>query len=172
MSRPDAWTLSRLHHDRALNLDEIADMCGVAVSTVRRWLNDAEIAVRPARIVPPRPTVAWLVNAYVDDGRSMRSIADELEVSPSTVRRWLVEADITIRPSRTGALSRPSRRWLLRAHHIDRRTPADIGRELRVSATTVRRWLTDDRIPIRDGRRRDGLAPADLRWLRELTDAA
>jgi transposase-like protein len=92
----------------------------------------------------------WLERAYVKQGRTVRSIAQELGASHVTVWRRLVKCGIPRRRRRSSALACADREWLQR-HYLDE------GRSLRgcaaiagASHESVRHWLRVFNLPVRD----------------------
>jgi hypothetical protein len=62
---------------------------------VRSWLEDE--LVGDERLGRSHLTVAWLIAAYVRDGRSTLSIAQEAGVTGQRLRQWLAECAIPLR---------------------------------------------------------------------------
>ena len=75
-----------------------------------------------------------------------QEIADQMGVSPSTVRRWLKENRLHGR--------RIGKRWLVPPQERIELTPQEAAELLRVAPDTVRRWLAEGKVPGRqEGRR-------------------
>lgn len=92
----------------------------------------------------------WLEDAYVEQGRTVRSIAEEVGASHVTVWRRLVKHGIPRRRKRTSTLACAEEAWLQR-HYLDE------GRSLRECAAiagssheSVRYWLRAFDLPVRD----------------------
>jgi excisionase family DNA binding protein len=73
-------------------------------------------------------------------------IAEQMGVSPSTVRRWLQMR--RLRGRRIG------KRWLVPPQARVEVTPQEAAELLRVQPDTVRRWLADGKLPGRRAGRR------------------
>lgn len=92
--RDEEW-LREKYVDEGLNSPQIGEMCGVSQKTVTRWLRKHDIETRgPNRGVnddKPRPYTErdWLYRKYVMEGKSMYEIADEVDRTDMTIRRWL-----------------------------------------------------------------------------------
>jgi transposase len=72
---------------------EIAEECGVSEGTVHNWMDTYDIARRPrgeSHIKDgPYTDEEWLREQYHDHEKSGREIAEECEVSGSTILRWM-----------------------------------------------------------------------------------
>ena len=80
----------------------------------------------PPKKAPPRPE---LFRKYVVEARSMRSVAEEYQVGPNTVKRWLKVRDIPLK--RPGAPSKPNPLWKQRKLEQQRRKQAAHRRVIR-----------------------------------------
>ena len=80
-------------------ITRVADELGVAYETARQWLLEAGVEVRPKG----RPSVraASLNEATVVDryaaGESIATIGHDLGVSPTTIRKRLLDAGVALR---------------------------------------------------------------------------
>jgi len=162
---------------------------GVGSPTVRRWLVEAGIAIRPRGsggfrrqlAPPPRPELAELGR-----GLSAPEIARRLGVSAATVRRWFAEAGLTppsgsLKNRPRGALTavlRPTSERLRQLYVQDGLSIDAVSERLNSTTHLVRTWLLEDNIPIRPGGGRLGAhrpgrvrkpppPAAELRRLRE-----
>jgi len=75
-----------------------------------------------------------------------QEIAEEMGVSPSTIRRWLKDGRLQGR--------RIGRRWLVPPQERVELTPQEAAEMLRVAPDTVRRWLAEGKVPGRQQGRR------------------
>jgi len=96
--------LRREYVDNRRTLKDIADECDVSDQTIRRWLEHHGIDRRnrsEAQISEKKPfhDKHWLREKYVEDGRSMRDIADECGVTPSGIKKWIDKFGIETRGS-------------------------------------------------------------------------
>jgi len=131
-------TLPALHHDRdwlervyvdlRLPLLDIAEVCGVDVSTISWWVRHFQLPLRPptvhifqagnqlARLRPsrrgipimrrvvagdPRPYTSkeWMETRWIDLGLSAGQIAEQCGASPHTIRLWLRRHHLTNHPA-------------------------------------------------------------------------
>ena len=132
---------------------EIAREAGTTSATVIKRLRAYGIEVRGRGGVEERKpgldrlTEPFLRQAYIADGRSTTSIAEELEVDPSQVLTALYKFRIPVRDKAAARVARnPGLALLtedrLRAEYVDRgRSPAEIAAELGVSYSAVRNAL-------------------------------
>ena len=82
------------------SIPAVAAELGVPYETARRWLQAADVPVRAKG--RPSPTAAHLetpalVRRY-ERGESIAAIGSDLGVSPTTVRKRLLEASVHLRP--------------------------------------------------------------------------
>lgn len=83
---------------------EIGNDCDVSNVTILRWMDKFGIEKRDqsqAQIREKKPfhNESWLRTQYLDEGRSMRDIADECGVTASGVKKWIDNFDIPTRDS-------------------------------------------------------------------------
>jgi len=141
--RVSAAELRRLYEREQLVPAEIGERVGVSGRTVRAWLQQLGIPLRPRaerrrRHRPPTP--AQLRRRYLTDGLSIGQLAARHGVSASTVRRWLKDAGIPRRLP--GGQSRaPSRQELCRLYQAEGLSTTQIGERYGVSQATAHHWL-------------------------------
>jgi DNA-binding MarR family transcriptional regulator len=97
----DEDTLRELYLDEELTTYEIGDRLGCQDTTVARWLRNYGIEVRKrgGKHPPKHPKLSngeWLRDQYHRKRRSTKDIADQLDVSPSNVRRWMNRAGVEL----------------------------------------------------------------------------
>lgn len=113
-----AW-LEREYHDKGRTLLDIANQFDMTTTGVAHWFDKHGIERRNQRESqkPNKPYTdsEWLHNEYVESERSMRSIADECEVTPATILKWL------------------------RRNNIETRSPNDYNKKTPVSYITIPR---------------------------------
>ena len=161
----------------------------VGSPTVRRWLLQAGIAIRPPGsggfrrqlVAPSRRELAEL-----GGGLPTSAIATRLGVSAGTVRRWFAEAGLTppsgsLKNRPRGALTavqRPTAHRLRQLYVRDGLSITAVAERLNATTHLVRTWLLEDNVPIRPGGGRLGVhrpgrvrkpppPAAELRRLRE-----
>jgi transposase-like protein len=93
------WLASQLAAGRSI--ESIARQAGKAASTVAYWVNKHGLASQHAvRHHAKGPIERECLQALVEDGRSIREIAVELDLSPTAVRHWLAKYELSTQPSR------------------------------------------------------------------------
>lgn len=174
--------LERLYVDEGRNLEEIAVIVGVSVSTVKSRMKRLEIPRRKGawRGVGDRPpmTKALLHRLRVVQLQPLGEIAEALGYSEIQVRSALRRHGLEERgrsPKLVGRLGRGELWWL---YHHEALTVAEIGRRLRTKAETVSARMTELDVPLRSPGRSSrlprpvGTSPPDMDLLeRVLADA-
>jgi transposase len=187
---PGPMTLRRLYVVELWSMAELAAQFQVGSPTVRRWLLEADIAVRPRGAggfrrqltAPP----AQNLNTLAQQGLSAPEIAKRLDVGSATVRRWFAEAgleppsgSLKNRPrGATAPVQRPTADRLRQLYVQNGLSIAAVAERLNSTTHLIRTWLLEDGIPIRaagsrPGVRRPGMVrkpsppAAELRRLRE-----
>lgn len=140
--------LREQYWNRGRTIPDIADKLDVSPNTVlsrmdaygieRRTRNEAQTDGELAPLTDPD----WLRKQYVEQERSAGDIADELGLSPNTVRRRLRNHDIQIRSPREARAEgnmTPLRDgdWLREQYCDEGRSSYDIASELDVAGETV-----------------------------------
>lgn len=131
---------------------DIAEECGVGLTTLYRWMDRHGIerremsAARADGNVELLNNEEWIREQYIEKERSMLSLATELEVSHSTVRRNMARHGIerrSIAEAMTeGTFERLQDRGWLREQHIEEGcTATEIAEKIGVSPNTVVTWL-------------------------------
>lgn len=97
--RPPAGEL-RILYERLDSVPRVAESLGIAYETARQWLLEAEVELK----AKGRPSVrassldeTALVERY-NAGESIATIGHDLGVSPTTVRKRLLDAGVALRP--------------------------------------------------------------------------
>lgn len=97
---------------------------------------------------------AWLREQYVERKRSSTDIAAELEVDPTTVRKYLKEHGIEVRgygkPAADHIPELSDAEWLHEQHHENDRTQQSIADELGVCRKTVAKYMDASGVERRD----------------------
>jgi transposase-like protein len=91
--RDRAWVQARLNE--GATVVALAAAAGVSRQTASTWLRRHRLQVAPRRHVRPAP--ATLNQLYQAHG-SVVAVATSLCVAPATAHRWLIDADVTLRP--------------------------------------------------------------------------
>jgi hypothetical protein len=93
------WLASRLAEGRSI--ESIAREAGRTPSTVGYWVNKHGLTSTHAPKHAARGGIARAeLEALVQEGRSIREIAAELERSATAIRHWLAKYDLRTQPSR------------------------------------------------------------------------
>jgi transposase-like protein len=107
------WLATRL--EAGSSIEAIAREVGLAPSTVAYWVNKHGLTSPHAERHRARGGLKReQLEPLVHDGRSIREIAAELSVSPSTVRHWLRKHDLQTRPRHYSRRDEPKRQALMR----------------------------------------------------------
>jgi transposase len=94
-----AWLASRLEEGRSI--EAIAREAGRSASTVGYWVNKHGLASKHAPKHAARGAIARdRLESLVQEGRSIREIAAELDRSATSIRHWLAQFGLTTQPSR------------------------------------------------------------------------
>ena len=157
---PD-WLRERYVLDR-MSMEEIANECGVGISTISRWLKKHGIPTRsttgsrlPESAIEKLRDEAWLRREYVENRQNLRDLADELNISTRPVREWLQKHGISTRSSAESRLPESAieklrdETWLREQYIEERRSALDIANELNASDKAVRNWLRKYDIDVR-----------------------
>jgi transposase len=92
------WLTSRLEAGRSI--ESIAREVGRSPSTVAYWVNKYDLTSRHAQKHRPRGAIPReRLELLIQEGRSIRQIAAELELSAGTVRHWLRTYALETRPA-------------------------------------------------------------------------
>lgn len=157
----DGERLRREYKNKQKSQVEIAEELGVDSSTVDRWMKKhgietrsySEAASTGGNIRKLRDE-EWLREQYKNQRKSTLEIADELDVSASTVSRWIDKHGIEKRSQSErqseGNIERLwNGEWLREQYENQQKTTYEIAEELNVGRTTVCDWLKRHGITIR-----------------------
>ena len=98
--------LREQHIERGKKMTQIADECGCSVATISRWIakHDIETNTNSGSLSDPRlKDKDWLWEQYVERGRTLDNIGEELGCTGSTVGGWLKKHGIETYSSRIPA---------------------------------------------------------------------
>jgi transposase len=143
--------LRRLYQQQRLTPAEISQRLGVSGRTVRVWLQQAGIALRPRRKCRRRhlpPADTELRRWYHDEGLTTAQLAARYGVSATTVRRWLNNAGIARRAAGRGSRA-PSGEELRHLYQDQGLSSTQIAQRHGVRQATAHGWLRAAGIPLR-----------------------
>jgi len=142
--------------------NQIGERLGVAGETVSRWIKDYGIKLRnpTERQLPPnvkKPSKSRLKRLYIAERKNCYEIGENLGVTPTTVRGWLVGHGIKTRNSSEAQLAekgikRPPRDELERLYVEERKNSYQIAEHYGVTPRTIFNWMESYHIPTRDVR--------------------
>jgi transposase len=109
----EAWLRSQLESGRSI--ESIARELGRSPSTVAYWVNKHGLASQHApRHAARGPVDRAVLQALVEDGRSIREIAAQLDRSAASVRHWLGRHGLKTQPARYSLRDGPKPSQILR----------------------------------------------------------
>lgn len=98
--RDETW-LREEYAEKRRSSTELANDCGVTPTTICDWLERHGIERRNQQEAqkPDKPYTDgdWLREEYVENGRSMKDIGEECDVSAAVILKWLRRHDIETR---------------------------------------------------------------------------
>lgn len=179
--RDESWVREQYIENRRTASD-IGNQLNVSENAVLQWLQRHNIPRRSnsasqhsASVVKKLKDKVWLREQYVQNRQSTTEIADELDVSSTTIINWLRTHDITIRDSVLSetALSRlRDSEWMYRRYVEEWAPTTEIASQLGCSPATVSNWLSEHEIAVRP--QKESILPEeavgklqDADWLRE-----
>jgi DNA-binding CsgD family transcriptional regulator len=141
--------------------ETIAEELGCSIGPVNRWLAIHDIPDRQYNksnidVLVYLEDYDWLYAAYIKDGRTLDNIATEIGSNKGVVSRYLKQHNITARSgsdnqlSTTTADALTNKEWLEDQYLIKMRSLEDIGADLNCSPRTVRSYLRQHDIVIRN----------------------
>jgi len=88
----DERHLEKLYHDQGLTQSEIAEEYGVTASTVSHYMSKHGVGTRAHAVDDERlADPDWLREQYIEEGRTMEDIAEDVGCSDGTVMRRVHE---------------------------------------------------------------------------------
>lgn len=143
--------LRRLYEQQRLTPAEIGERLGVSGRTIRTWLQQAGIALRPGwerrrHHLPPADTE--LRRCYLDEGLTTAQLAARYGVSATTARRWLDKAGIPRRAASRSSRA-PGAAELRRLYQEEGLSTTQIAQRYRVVQQTAHGWLRAAKIALR-----------------------
>lgn len=153
--RSEPW-LSR-QREQGHTIGEIAEKCGVAESTIYRWLDKYDIPTDksgdPSKKDEPYRDESWLREQYVAKGRLGREIAEECGIERSTLYYWLekfgieVDRGVGYRPDEPEKYRDAD--WLQQKYHDEEMSTSEIAELCDTTKETIRRWMGRHDIDLR-----------------------
>lgn len=149
--RDEAW-LREQYIDEERTSSDIAEECCVSQETVLKWLHRHDIETRSIGFqsngdTEPLHDEAWLREQYIEKEKSSIEIARELEVSDSSVSRWLSRHGIETRsaypPEDDDLKTLRDEEWLRERYHGDGLTQQEMADEINVSESAVSYWMRE-----------------------------
>jgi len=159
----DENTLIELYHGEQMNTQEIADELGCAATTIRKWMDRNNIEARSMSEVwqiiehphksgrhnTPEELLdgEWLREQYHDLEKNAAEIAEMLECTEGTVRRWRDKHGIERRSMDDILRAKYTpdvlldKEWLREEYVNKERTAMDIADDLECTFITVSRWV-------------------------------
>lgn len=151
----DAETLRKLYWNDGKTTTEIADKFGENTGTIVYWMDKHGIE-REAKGKRRRSGDSRLYDKeslkklYKAEKKSIYEIADELDVTPTTVSEWLAKHGIEARDSSDaqtrGEFPYKNADKLRSLYHDEGMTLAEIGNKYGVEQSTVVRWFDNEGI--------------------------
>jgi len=168
----DENTLIELYHGEQMNTQEIADELGCAATTIRKWMDRNNIEARSMSEVwqiiehphksgrhnTPEELLdgEWLREQYHDLEKNAAEIAEMLECTEGTVRRWRDKHGIERRSMDDILRAKYTpdvlldKEWLREEYVNKERTAMDIADDLECTFITVSRWVREHGIEHRN----------------------
>jgi DNA-binding CsgD family transcriptional regulator len=146
----DKETLKRLYLKEKRSTYDIAQMSGCSSTKVRYRCIKYGIKLRPkTRRRTLHLDKSILKRLYVEEGKSLKEVAETLSCSPGTVRNRCNEYGIQLRTQRMKKISQP---LLQRLYVKEGKTTREVGNALGCSFELVRKKCHEFGIPVRNRR--------------------
>lgn len=141
----DEEVLRQKYWAEGKQMSEVADELGCSYSTVLKWMQKHGVERRGkngSKTDAKYKKESFLKEQYLNQGKSCAQIANECNVSRSTIRDWLKKNGIERRgfDAYEGAEYRDKEK-IKRLYHDKGMSLDEVGNELGVSGETVRRWI-------------------------------
>jgi transposase len=134
------WLRRRYERD-GWSVERLAEECDCCVMTIYNWLQEFEIERRGNHPDAAWKDESWLREKYVDEGKSLREVAEMADCSSRTVKEWLDEFGIPTRPTAEPTGPHADREWLKEHYWEQGMTRAQLAEEAGVSINTIAYWL-------------------------------
>lgn len=156
--------LTDLYVHQRLDDEQIGELHGVPPWRVRQRIR--ELGVRRPQVDPPRlsrpsaPPVDELRVLYTEQGRTLAQIGRRFHTSAPTVREWLDQASIPVKPRTTRATrAQLDPQQVCELYEQRQWTSTEIAAHLDTTPALVLRTLHEHDIPVRRGPSRRPAAP-------------
>ena len=156
--------LTDLYVHQRLDDDQIGELHGVPPWRVRQRIR--ELGVRRPQVDPPRlsrpsaPPVDELRVLYTEQGHTLAQIGRRFHTSAPTVREWLDQASIPVKPRTTRATrAQLDPQQVCELYEQRQWTSSEIAAHLDTTPALVLRTLHEHDIPVRRGPSRRPAAP-------------
>lgn len=151
MSKPSKEELEQLHE--TMGLVAMARHFHVRDTQIKAWFREYDIKQKDMRRLgrnrrKDRPDPNTLRRWHHVEERTVKAMADEVDVSPAAMKKWLEDAGIEIRYHQHSICPVPAS-VLRHHHHEEEMTIESLARKFNVSNTSIRRWLSRESIEIR-----------------------
>ncbi len=153
---------------------EIADICDVVYQTITRWLKKFDVEIRGNWHDKDDRyrDEGWLRNEYIEDGLTTIEIADECDVSVSTINDWLCRFGIERRgrSAENEDFKYRDEEWLREKYWEDGLSISDIAEECDALESTIWKWMRRFNIERREGNSAhidEDAKHRDEEWLRK-----
>jgi transposase len=170
IEKPSDEQLRKWYVDEKMSSKEIAEIVGVHYSSIVNWLKKANILRRnasEAKILSntkkgtckrkKKISDEKLCRLYIEERKSTNEIGKILNVSGTTVLKWLKDAGVPIRNQYEAKLAqhhkeieRPSAEQLRKWYVEEKMNTYEIGKLVGVSYSLINKWLREANIPIRN----------------------
>jgi len=126
---------------------QIAEELGVSETVILKWLKKFGIPIRRWHKKGKYTNKEWLYNEYYVKEKSIKQIAEECDVDPSSVKYWFDKFGFVSREKFKPAIGRE---WLYQEYVIKKKSIKEIAKELGIHYKTVSNLLKKYNIPIRN----------------------
>jgi|GEM_PF-6994611 transposase len=100
--------LEKLYYQQGLTIDQVAEKLGVSAATVVKRMEEFGLARRPPgtrvrrEAKGPYGDPEWLRHHYLELNKSVKQLAQECQVSPTTIAKWTRRFNLWKRGPRKG----------------------------------------------------------------------
>ncbi len=143
--------IKNLYVTKGKTLSYVAENLGITQITARRWLEHFEIKIKNtseaklAKVGVSKPSREKLEQLYIKERKSIRQIADALNISSSPIVRWLKEYGISTRTIQQAHWSdkvSPLTKEELKKLYVDeKKSCLEIAKVVGVNHVTIINWL-------------------------------
>lgn len=141
--RRKKW-LERQYIDKKKSMSEIAKLCNVEASTICKFVHKFNIPTRSkseaSQLLSPGGeyrNAEWLKQEYIEKDKSSIDIAEECDVAPGTISRWLRRYEIEKKEPYK------NKDWVKKKYVEQEKTMLEIANEVGVGEGTIHRWIVE-----------------------------